>query len=277
MFVVTLVGQILSVLVESLCGRAQRQKHRFPSLLPPCELSVEHVVNHRFKDKHSCATHKCSFSPTPNYGNSFRFKQIREITWEEIFKRVIFKKSPWENRFVTCWGWSYHPSSCKSENTLRFIVSIKMGLEGGWAPLIINTDLRQSKIFLLFLISPQAIYWWAICNKTVKFNFNYCCKVYSVVFHSFDMDPTIRVTTISAIIGQLFMSLSIFGCQQNFVQRYCSMESQSKVTKWVPIAKDYISKLQLYSLCYYLLMCSLFYTPWMVLIHISSLNIWNKN
>ncbi|XP_022918375.1 sodium-coupled monocarboxylate transporter 1 [Onthophagus taurus] len=50
-------------------------------------------------------------------------------------------------------------------------------------------------------------------------------------FFNFDTDPTIRVTTISAVVGQLFMSLSIFGCQQNFVQRYCSMDSQSKVTK----------------------------------------------
>ncbi|XP_014212876.1 sodium-coupled monocarboxylate transporter 2 isoform X2 [Copidosoma floridanum] len=50
-------------------------------------------------------------------------------------------------------------------------------------------------------------------------------------FFNFDLDPTIRVTTISAIVGQLFMSLSIFGCQQNFVQRYCSMSSQRKVVK----------------------------------------------
>ncbi|XP_050460775.1 sodium-coupled monocarboxylate transporter 1 [Cataglyphis hispanica] len=48
-------------------------------------------------------------------------------------------------------------------------------------------------------------------------------------FFNFDMDPTVRVTTISATLGQLFMSLSIFGCQQNFVQRYCSMSSQRKV------------------------------------------------
>ncbi|KAF6208754.1 hypothetical protein GE061_014493 [Apolygus lucorum] len=52
-------------------------------------------------------------------------------------------------------------------------------------------------------------------------------------FFNFDMDPSLRVTTISAIIGQLFMSLSIFGCQQNFVQRYCSMSSQSKVNKTI--------------------------------------------
>ncbi|GJQ71827.1 hypothetical protein Trydic_g11509 [Trypoxylus dichotomus] len=50
-------------------------------------------------------------------------------------------------------------------------------------------------------------------------------------FFNFDMDPTVRVTTISALVGQLFMSLSIFGCQQNFVQRYCSMKSQRQVTK----------------------------------------------
>ncbi|XP_057651521.1 sodium-coupled monocarboxylate transporter 1 [Diorhabda carinulata] len=50
-------------------------------------------------------------------------------------------------------------------------------------------------------------------------------------FFNFSMDLTTRVTTTSAIIGQLFMSLSIFGCQQNFVQRYCSMRSQKEVTR----------------------------------------------
>ncbi|CAH1154191.1 unnamed protein product [Phaedon cochleariae] len=50
-------------------------------------------------------------------------------------------------------------------------------------------------------------------------------------FFNFSFDLTKRVTTTSAIIGQLFMSLSIFGCQQNFVQRYCSMDSQKQVTK----------------------------------------------
>ncbi|CAG9860627.1 unnamed protein product [Phyllotreta striolata] len=50
-------------------------------------------------------------------------------------------------------------------------------------------------------------------------------------FFNFDPDPTVRVTTISAVTGQLFMSLSILGCQQSFVQRYCSMESQKQVTK----------------------------------------------
>ncbi|XP_076651667.1 sodium-coupled monocarboxylate transporter 1 [Halictus rubicundus] len=50
-------------------------------------------------------------------------------------------------------------------------------------------------------------------------------------FFNMDTDPTLRVTTLSATLGQLFMSLSIFGCQQNFVQRYCSMTSQRKVVQ----------------------------------------------
>ncbi|XP_049860882.1 sodium-coupled monocarboxylate transporter 1 [Schistocerca gregaria] len=50
-------------------------------------------------------------------------------------------------------------------------------------------------------------------------------------FFDFDLDPTIRVATLSAVFGQLFMSLSIFGCQQNFVQRYISMGSVREVTK----------------------------------------------
>ncbi|XP_075224836.1 sodium-coupled monocarboxylate transporter 1 isoform X2 [Lycorma delicatula] len=48
-------------------------------------------------------------------------------------------------------------------------------------------------------------------------------------FFNFNMDPTQRVSTMSALVGQLFMSLSIFGCQQNFVQRYCSMKTKGKV------------------------------------------------
>ncbi|XP_026808773.1 sodium-coupled monocarboxylate transporter 2 isoform X2 [Rhopalosiphum maidis] len=56
-------------------------------------------------------------------------------------------------------------------------------------------------------------------------------------FFNFDMDPTIRVSTVSATLGQLFMSLSMFGCQQNFVQRYFSMDSQKQVEKalWLTI------------------------------------------
>ncbi|KAG6464763.1 hypothetical protein O3G_MSEX014714 [Manduca sexta] len=50
-------------------------------------------------------------------------------------------------------------------------------------------------------------------------------------FFQFTWDPTVRVDTMSALVGQLFMSVSIYGCQQTFVQRYCSMSSESRVRK----------------------------------------------
>lgn len=42
---------------------------------------------------------------------------------------------------------------------------------------------------------------------------------------------TVRVDTLSAWLGQLFISMSLFGCQQNFIQRYLSMSSLKKVTR----------------------------------------------
>ncbi|RVE42526.1 hypothetical protein evm_012822 [Chilo suppressalis] len=50
-------------------------------------------------------------------------------------------------------------------------------------------------------------------------------------FFKFNWDPTVRVDTLSAIFGQMFMSVSIYGCQQTFVQRYCSMSSESRVRR----------------------------------------------
>uniref|UniRef100_A0A2M4BH38 Putative sodium/solute symporter n=1 Tax=Anopheles marajoara TaxID=58244 RepID=A0A2M4BH38_9DIPT len=50
-------------------------------------------------------------------------------------------------------------------------------------------------------------------------------------FFNFTGDFTVRVDTTSAWLGQLFMSLSIFGCQQNFVQRYLSMGTFKEVRR----------------------------------------------
>lgn len=50
-------------------------------------------------------------------------------------------------------------------------------------------------------------------------------------FFNFTGDLTVRVDTTSAWLGQLFMSVSLFGCQQNFVQRYLSMKSVKQVTR----------------------------------------------
>lgn len=49
-------------------------------------------------------------------------------------------------------------------------------------------------------------------------------------FFQFSGDLTTRVDTLSAWLGQLFISLSVLGCQQNNVQRYMSMKSQKDVT-----------------------------------------------
>lgn len=50
-------------------------------------------------------------------------------------------------------------------------------------------------------------------------------------FLQFTGDVTTRVDTTSAWLGQLFMSLSLFGCQQNFVQRYVSMKCLKDVKR----------------------------------------------
>ncbi|KAJ6637844.1 Sodium-coupled monocarboxylate transporter 1, partial [Pseudolycoriella hygida] len=48
---------------------------------------------------------------------------------------------------------------------------------------------------------------------------------------TFTGDLTTRVDTGSAYLGQLFISLSILGCQQNLVQRYLSMKSEKEVKR----------------------------------------------
>lgn len=50
---------------------------------------------------------------------------------------------------------------------------------------------------------------------------------------TFTGDLTTRVDTGSAYLGQLFISLSILGCQQNLVQRYLSMKSEKEVKRLV--------------------------------------------
>ncbi|XP_001655592.2 sodium-coupled monocarboxylate transporter 1 [Aedes aegypti] len=54
-----------------------------------------------------------------------------------------------------------------------------------------------------------------------------------LTFLDFTGDFTVRVDTTSAWLGQLFMSLSIFGCQQSFVQRYLSMGSFQEIQRTI--------------------------------------------
>lgn len=50
-------------------------------------------------------------------------------------------------------------------------------------------------------------------------------------FLNFTGDMTVRVDTTSAWLGQLLMQISIFGCQQSFVQRFLSMKNAKAVCK----------------------------------------------
>lgn len=45
-------------------------------------------------------------------------------------------------------------------------------------------------------------------------------------------DPTTRVDTISAWVGQLFMSISVLGCHQCIAQRYLSMKTVKQVQRY---------------------------------------------
>lgn len=53
----------------------------------------------------------------------------------------------------------------------------------------------------------------------------------SLIHCSFDMDPTVRVSTTSAILGTLCNTLSSYGCQQNYTRRYRSMKNLKEVKR----------------------------------------------
>ncbi|XP_059470684.1 sodium-coupled monocarboxylate transporter 2-like [Neocloeon triangulifer] len=50
-------------------------------------------------------------------------------------------------------------------------------------------------------------------------------------FFNFDPDPTLRVSTLSAVLGQVFIATSAFGCQQSFAQRYRSLPDRKSVQR----------------------------------------------
>ncbi|XP_058467270.1 sodium-coupled monocarboxylate transporter 1-like [Malaya genurostris] len=69
-------------------------------------------------------------------------------------------------------------------------------------------------------------------------------------FFNFAADLHLRVTTTSAWLGELFMSLSLLGCQQNFVQRYLSMPTFCKIKRTMLVNVP--------------LVAALFTLPWLV-------------
>lgn len=76
--------------------------------------------------------------------------------------------------------------------------------------------------FLIFFLLSKYFLFFFLCIPFLKGRFS---------FFTFTGDLTVRVDTTSAWLGQLFMSLSQFGCQQNFMQRYVSLKSTTEVKR----------------------------------------------
>lgn len=82
-------------------------------------------------------------------------------------------------------------------------------------------------IIVSFGVIAQGAYEAGGVEKAVKIN----RENGRLDFFTFSGDITTRIDTLSAWLGQLFISLSVLGCQQNNVQRYMSMNSQKDVTR----------------------------------------------
>lgn len=93
----------------------------------------------------------------------------------------------------------------------------------------INADVIQS--LTVILVTLAVIIQGAIDAGGPATVFNRNLDNGRLKFMNFTGDMTVRVDTLSAWLGQLFMSLSQFGCQQNFMQRYASMKSLRDVNR----------------------------------------------
>lgn len=82
-------------------------------------------------------------------------------------------------------------------------------------------------IIVSFGVIAQGVYDAGGVKKAVTINRDHG----RLDFFTFSGDITTRIDTLSAWLGQLFISLSVLGCQQNNVQRYMSMKSQKDVTR----------------------------------------------
>lgn len=82
-------------------------------------------------------------------------------------------------------------------------------------------------IIVSFGVIAQGVYQAGGVEKTVNINRDNG----RLDFFTFSGDVTTRIDTVSALIGQLFISISVLGCQQNNVQRYMSMKSQKDVNR----------------------------------------------
>lgn len=94
----------------------------------------------------------------------------------------------------------------------------------------ITADVIQgiTMIIVSFGVIAQGAYEAGGVERAVKINSEHG----RLDFFTLSGDITTRIDTLSAWLGQLFISLSVLGCQQNNVQRYMSMKSQKDVTRY---------------------------------------------
>uniref|UniRef100_A0A336LQ40 CSON000743 protein n=1 Tax=Culicoides sonorensis TaxID=179676 RepID=A0A336LQ40_CULSO len=108
------------------------------------------------------------------------------------------------------------------------VISIIFNLLGGLKHAI-KADVIQvfTTIAVTVVIIIQGFYKGGGVAKTITTN----KEAGRLEFFNFTGDLTTRVDTLSAWMGQFFISMSLFGCQQNFIQRYLSMPSLKKINK----------------------------------------------
>ncbi|KAI8130172.1 Sodium/iodide cotransporter [Lucilia cuprina] len=120
-------------------------------------------------------------------------------------------------------GIPYWASIC-CMTTICVFFSIKGGLKAA-----INADVIQT--VTVIIVSIAIIIKGTIFSGGVKRVYDINRNDGRLSFFNFTGDMTVRVDTTSAWLGQLFVSLSQFGCQQNFMQRYVSLKSLKEVKR----------------------------------------------
>ncbi|XP_065371723.1 sodium-coupled monocarboxylate transporter 1 [Calliphora vicina] len=118
-------------------------------------------------------------------------------------------------------GIPYWASIC-CMTTICVFFSIKGGLKAA-----INADVIQT--ITVIIVSIAIIIKGTIFSGGAKRVYDINRNDGRLSFFNFTGDMTVRVDTTSAWLGQLFVSLSQFGCQQNFMQRYVSLKSLKEV------------------------------------------------
>ncbi|XP_075163177.1 sodium-coupled monocarboxylate transporter 2 [Haematobia irritans] len=108
--------------------------------------------------------------------------------------------------------------------TICIFFSIKGGLKAA-----INADVIQT--VTVIIVSIVIIVKGTIYSGGPKEVYDINRRDGRFSFFDFTGDLTVRVDTTSAWLGQLFVSLSQFGCQQNFMQRYVSLKSMKEVKR----------------------------------------------